>query len=52
MMNLLLLTPKFKREIERWIVVTINKQKKNEDKNKLLKLVDEYRAQRKRSADQ
>jgi len=38
-------------EIERW-VATINKQKKNEDKNKLLKLVEEYRAQRKRSADQ
>jgi hypothetical protein len=38
-------------EIERWNV-KVNKQKKNEDKKKLLKLVDEYRAQRKRSADQ
>lgn len=40
-----------RREIERWIV-TINKQKNNEDKKNLLKLVEEYRAQRKRSADQ
>ena len=36
------------REIERWNV-KVNKQKKNEDKKKLLNLVDEYRAQRKRS---
>lgn len=40
-----------RREIERWSV-QVNKQKKNEDKKKLLKLVDEYRAQRRRSADQ
>ncbi|HEX7468246.1 MAG TPA: DUF460 domain-containing protein [Methanobacterium sp.] len=39
------------REIERWIEV-VTKQKKKEDKKKLLKLVDEYRAQRRRSSDQ
>jgi uncharacterized protein len=40
-----------KREIKRWIE-GVNNQKKKEDKKKLLKLVDEYRAQRKRSPDQ
>ena len=40
-----------KREIKRWIK-EVNNQKKKEDKKKLLKLVDEYRAQRKRSTDQ
>ena len=40
-----------KREIKRWIE-EVNNQKKKEDKKKLLKLVDEYRAQRKRSTDQ
>jgi len=39
------------REIEGWIEVVTN-QKKKEDKKKLLKLVDEYRAQRRRSPDQ
>ncbi len=38
------------REIERWNV-KVYKQKKNDDKKKLLKLVDEYRAQRRRSSD-
>ncbi len=37
-------------EIERWIEVATN-QKNKEDKKKLLKLVDEYRAQRRRSPD-
>ncbi len=36
------------KEIERWNE-QINNQKKNENKKKLLKLVDEYRAQRRRS---
>jgi predicted RNase H-like nuclease (RuvC/YqgF family) len=38
------------KEIGRWIEVVTN-QKKKEDKKKLLKLVDEYRAQRRRSPD-
>ncbi|MGB8234077.1 MAG: hypothetical protein WCE60_08800, partial [Methanobacterium sp.] len=38
------------KEIERWIEIITN-QKKKEDKKKLLKLVDEYRAQRRRSPD-
>jgi predicted RNase H-like nuclease (RuvC/YqgF family) len=40
-----------KREIKRWIE-EVDNQKKKEDKKKLLKLVDEYRTQRKRSPDQ
>ncbi len=40
-----------KREVKRWIE-DVNNQKKKEDNNKLLKLVDEYRAQRKRSPEQ
>jgi hypothetical protein len=36
------------KEIERWNE-QIDNQKKNENKKKLLKLVDEYRAQRRRS---
>lgn len=37
-------------EIDKWIK-RVKSQKKKEDKKKLLKLVDEYRAQRRRSAD-
>lgn len=37
-------------EIDRWIK-KLEHQKKKEDKKKLLKLVDEYRAQRRRSTD-
>jgi predicted RNase H-like nuclease (RuvC/YqgF family) len=38
------------REMKRWEDIQKNQQKK-ENKKKMLKLIDEYRAQRKRTAD-
>ncbi len=40
-----------KREIEKWNEL-VKDQRKTEDEKKLMNLVDEYRAQRRRSFDQ
>ena len=40
-----------KREIEKWNKL-VKDQRKTEDEKKLMNLVDEYRAQRRRSSDQ